>query len=218
MGLHKIEFLYYTYQSDSSRAHDVRLIHAHAELLTRIVHDLTAAWALGMQVCHDAACQRSELKKLRLQSDCGQHDFSALMCLQAGWGDDELDKGATNPHFEPELYAQYSSSTQKNLARLDENRIDFDVLEDLILHIDAEFDDGAILVFLPGVTVCSRPTHASSSTMRGCNHLCLKRYALKSIISQCKMAVGCQILCAWSLISDACIHSMHWQFNHNSHV
>lgn len=70
--------------------------------------------------------------------------------LQAGWGDDERDKGATNPHFNPELYTDYSTATNRNLARVDENRIDFDLLEDVIAYIDESFEEGAILVFLPG--------------------------------------------------------------------
>lgn len=39
-------------------------------------------------------------------------------------------------------------------ARLDEEQIDYDLLEDLITHIDesgGEFGEGAVLVFLPGI-------------------------------------------------------------------
>lgn len=58
--------------------------------------------------------------------------------------------GPLNPHFDAETYQEYSQSTRRNLARLDENRIDFDLLEELVGHIDADYDEGAVLVFLPG--------------------------------------------------------------------
>lgn len=70
--------------------------------------------------------------------------------VQAGWGDEGADVGPLNPHFIPEAYQEYSQSTRRNLARVDENRIDFDLLEELVGHIDGGYDEGAILVFLPG--------------------------------------------------------------------
>ena len=71
-------------------------------------------------------------------------------CSQGGWGDDEADAGPLNKHYDAELYQSYSSATRRNLARVDEWRIDFDLLEDLVKHIDATYEEGAILVFLPG--------------------------------------------------------------------
>jgi ATP-dependent RNA helicase DHX29 len=71
--------------------------------------------------------------------------------LQAGWGDDEGEAGALNPHYDADWYTSYSSATRKNLARLDENRIDYDLLDDLVSYLAASSDDGAILIFLPGV-------------------------------------------------------------------
>ena len=56
-----------------------------------------------------------------------------------------------NPHFTREGLEEYSKSTLRNLARLDEDRIDFDLLEELVTYIDQEYGDGAILVFLPGM-------------------------------------------------------------------
>jgi hypothetical protein len=44
----------------------------------------------------------------------------------------------------------FSVATRRNLARLDENRIDYDLLEELVAHIDGSYEEGAILVFLPG--------------------------------------------------------------------
>lgn len=75
------------------------------------------------------------------------------MWVQAGWGDDAQDPldAPLNPHFTREGLEEYSKSTLRNLARLDEDRIDFDLLEELVTHIDQEYGDGAILVFLPGM-------------------------------------------------------------------
>jgi HrpA-like RNA helicase len=33
---------------------------------------------------------------------------------------------------------------------VDETRIDYDLLEELVAHIDEEYGEGAVLVFLPG--------------------------------------------------------------------
>ncbi len=82
------------------------------------------------------------------------HEFLlVLVGLQAGWGDDARDplESPLNPHFSQEELSQYSSSTQRNIARLDEDRIDFDLLEELVTYIDQEYGEGAILVFLPGM-------------------------------------------------------------------
>ena len=77
---------------------------------------------------------------------------SWFVLLQAGWGDDAQDPldAPLNPHFTREGLEEYSRSTLRNLARLDEDRIDFDLLEELVTYIDQEYGDGAILVFLPG--------------------------------------------------------------------
>ena len=53
-------------------------------------------------------------------------------------------------HCCPCLPACRSAHTRRNLARLDEDRLDYDLLEDLVAHIDSEKEEGAILVFLPG--------------------------------------------------------------------
>lgn len=73
-----------------------------------------------------------------------------MRSLQAGWGDEEADVGALNPHFDAEAYQEYRQATRRNLARLDENRIDLDLLEELVAFIDASYEEGAVLVFLPG--------------------------------------------------------------------
>ena len=78
--------------------------------------------------------------------------FGAQMWVicQAGWGDDEAGAGASNPHYNPELYASYSANVRKNLAHLDENRIDYELLEELVTKLAEDPAEGAILLFLPG--------------------------------------------------------------------
>lgn len=41
-------------------------------------------------------------------------------------------------------------SVRRNLARVDEERIDYELLEVLLRHIDETTEPGAVLVFLPG--------------------------------------------------------------------
>jgi len=84
-----------------------------------------------------------------------------------------------NPHYDPSLYQAYSEQTRLNLVysslpvscgivvwltcfilsflvwlclvqrKLNEDVIDYDLLEDLVCHIDENCGDGAVLVFLP---------------------------------------------------------------------
>ncbi|KAE8650533.1 DExH-box ATP-dependent RNA helicase DExH7, chloroplastic isoform X2 [Cucumis sativus] len=73
--------------------------------------------------------------------------------ILSGWGDDALlSEACTNPYYNSDCYQSYSELTQKNLERLNEHIIDYDLLEDLVIHVDKTFDEGAILVFLPGVS------------------------------------------------------------------
>ncbi|XP_021285972.1 DExH-box ATP-dependent RNA helicase DExH7, chloroplastic isoform X1 [Herrania umbratica] len=70
----------------------------------------------------------------------------------SAWGDDSLlSEGYVNPHYNSNSYQSYSEQTQKNLKRLNEDVIDYDLLEDLVCHVDETCGEGAILVFLPGV-------------------------------------------------------------------
>ncbi|XP_078435192.1 RNA helicase family protein isoform X2 [Wolffia australiana] len=70
----------------------------------------------------------------------------------SSWGDEEspLDE-YVNPNYNPSSYEEYSEQTRQNLKRLNEDILDYDLLEDLIFHIDNNWPLGAILVFLPGV-------------------------------------------------------------------
>ncbi|XP_057446913.1 DExH-box ATP-dependent RNA helicase DExH7, chloroplastic-like [Lotus japonicus] len=71
----------------------------------------------------------------------------------SGWGDESLlSEESSNPYFVPSNYQSYSEQAQQNLKRLNEDVIDYDLLEDLICFIDETHGEGAILVFLPGVS------------------------------------------------------------------
>lgn len=71
----------------------------------------------------------------------------------SSWGDESiLLEECMNPHYDPSLYQAYSEQTRLNLRKVNEDVIDYDLLEDMVCHIDENCDDGAILVFLPGVS------------------------------------------------------------------
>ncbi|XP_057764372.1 DExH-box ATP-dependent RNA helicase DExH7, chloroplastic-like isoform X1 [Salvia miltiorrhiza] len=70
----------------------------------------------------------------------------------SGWGDESLlSEEIINPYYIEGDYLNYSEQTRQNLKRLNEDTIDYDLLEDLVCHIDETYGEGAILVFLPGV-------------------------------------------------------------------
>ncbi|XP_047960360.1 DExH-box ATP-dependent RNA helicase DExH7, chloroplastic isoform X2 [Salvia hispanica] len=70
----------------------------------------------------------------------------------SGWGDESvLSEDLINPYYIGSDYLNYSQQTRRNLKRLNEDTIDYDLLEDLVCHIDETYSEGAILVFLPGV-------------------------------------------------------------------
>ncbi|KAJ4717401.1 putative ATP-dependent RNA helicase [Melia azedarach] len=72
--------------------------------------------------------------------------------VMSGWGDDSLlTEEYSNPYYIPSNYQSYSEQTRQNLKRLNEDVIDYDLLEDLVCHVDETCGEGAILVFLPGV-------------------------------------------------------------------
>ncbi|KAL0365014.1 UNVERIFIED_CONTAM: DExH-box ATP-dependent RNA helicase DExH7, chloroplastic [Sesamum angustifolium] len=70
----------------------------------------------------------------------------------SGWGDESLlSEEIINPYYDKSDYLSYSEQTRQNLRRLNEDIIDYDLLEDLVCHVDQTYPVGAILVFLPGV-------------------------------------------------------------------
>lgn len=68
-----------------------------------------------------------------------------------------------NRRYDPELYRDYGEDTRRNLARVAEAAVDLDLVEASVLHIDASYGEGAVLVFLPGAPA----PHAA------CRHTCL---------------------------------------------
>ncbi|KAG7649925.1 DEAD/DEAH box helicase domain [Arabidopsis thaliana x Arabidopsis arenosa] len=73
--------------------------------------------------------------------------------MLAGWGDSYLvSEDSLNTSYDSSNYESYSDQTRKNLKRLNEDIIDYDLLEELICHIDDTCEEGAILVFLPGMS------------------------------------------------------------------
>ncbi|KAG7585353.1 Helicase C-terminal [Arabidopsis thaliana x Arabidopsis arenosa] len=72
--------------------------------------------------------------------------------MLAGWGDSYLvSEDGLNSSYDSSNYESYSDHTRKNLKRLNEDIIDYELLEELICHIDDTCEEGAILVFLPGM-------------------------------------------------------------------
>ncbi|GBG62911.1 hypothetical protein CBR_g34283 [Chara braunii] len=90
---------------------------------------------------------RKKTAKNLVASSRGRQDL-----VRSGWGDDaSLDEAMVNSNYDEKRYVNYSERTHKNLALVDEEKIDYDLLEELIIHIDTNYEPGAILVFLPGV-------------------------------------------------------------------
>ncbi|KAK9095923.1 hypothetical protein Sjap_021420 [Stephania japonica] len=86
------------------------------------------------------------------RSTVNNHRGKKNLVLSA-WGDDSLlSESYVNPNFEPTVYHSYSERTRENLKSLNEEIIDYDLLEDLVCDVDDRYPPGAILVFLPGVS------------------------------------------------------------------
>lgn len=56
-------------------------------------------------------------------------DAARAALFKSGWGDEEADAGPLNPEYDGSLYAGYGTTVRASLARLDEERIDFDLVE-----------------------------------------------------------------------------------------
>ena len=56
-----------------------------------------------------------------------------------------------NPYYDETLYLDYSERTRLSMQRVDEDSVDYEILESLVLHIHTTMPDGAILVFMPGM-------------------------------------------------------------------
>ncbi|KAL3627873.1 hypothetical protein CASFOL_028288 [Castilleja foliolosa] len=89
----------------------------------------------------------------------------------SGWGDESLlSEELINPYYVKSDYLNYSEQTRQNLKRLNEDNIDYDLLEDLVRHIDESYNEGAILVFLPGVAEISMLLDKLSASHRFGGH------------------------------------------------
>ncbi|CAI5497941.1 unnamed protein product [Closterium sp. Naga37s-1] len=101
------------------------------------------------------AALRSESNQSRAKGSkaaAGGGSKTKQKLLKAGWGDDaSLQAETVNPDYDASRYSDYSDSTRKNLRRVDEGTIDYELLEDVVAHIDSTCGPGAILVFLPGM-------------------------------------------------------------------
>lgn len=116
----------------------------YAETNYMLAPDSRAAFRPGSAAAAAAAAQR----KASARGNAGK---AALMA--AGWGDDEaLSSSVLNPNYDPDIYAEYPERARKNLARLNEDVVDLDLIEELIGWADEQTPlPGAILVFLPGM-------------------------------------------------------------------
>ncbi|CAI7885728.1 unnamed protein product [Closterium sp. NIES-54] len=110
----------------------------------------------GYKLSSDSpAALRSESNQSRAKGSkaaAGGGSKTKQKLLKAGWGDDaSLQAETVNPDYDASRYSDYSDSTRKNLRRVDEGTIDYELLEDVVAHIDSTCGPGAILVFLPGM-------------------------------------------------------------------
>ncbi|KAL5182262.1 DExH-box ATP-dependent RNA helicase DExH7, chloroplastic [Glycine soja] len=81
-----------------------------------------------------------------LQRDVVTNSRGKKNLVLSAWGDESLlSEEHFNPYFVPSYYQLYSEQTRQNMKRLNEDVIDYDLLEDLICFIDETCDEGAIL-------------------------------------------------------------------------
>ncbi|KAK4339893.1 hypothetical protein RND71_041355 [Anisodus tanguticus] len=86
-----------------------------------------------------------------LNAPIGNHRGKKNLVLSA-WGDESLlSEEYINHYYDSSNYQIYSGQTKKKLRKLNEDIIDYDLLEDLVCYIDETYPEGAILVFLLGV-------------------------------------------------------------------
>eukprot|EP01018_Ginkgo_biloba_P026980 Gb_05411 [translate_table: standard] len=100
-----------------------------------------------------AALKNTTLPKKKVTKNMIDSSRGRQNLIQSGWGDDNiLEENVVNPHYDENLYNGYTERTHRNLKNLNEDVIDYDLLEDLIKYIDENYEAGAILVFLPGMS------------------------------------------------------------------
>ena len=121
------------------------------------------------QLAHDSRCSlRYYGGEARRNFKAGTKDEEHL--IKGGWGDDITGREILSKTYDPELYRGYSTATRRNLIRLDEAKIDYDLLEDLLMYLIENTHDGAILVFLPGAAEINRLHDVLSAAHRFRTH------------------------------------------------
>ncbi|KAL6515211.1 hypothetical protein OROHE_018843 [Orobanche hederae] len=129
----------------------------HEKLNYRLALDSPASINYGMSGVEKSALVGSKRGKKNL--------------VLSGWGDESLlCEEIINPYYVKSDYLNYSEQTRQNLKRLNEDNIDYDLLEDLVRHIDESYTEGAILVFLPGVAEINMLLDKLSATHRFGGH------------------------------------------------
>ena len=90
---------------------------------------------------------KSHSAKVKVSSSGGNQHVMTL-----DWDDRDTHTQSDAEALEArELYADYSVNTQASMALVDENRINYELMVELLNTIAAGSEDGAVLVFLPGL-------------------------------------------------------------------
>ena len=110
----------------------------------------------------------------RLENSAGSKNKALL---KSNWGDQTTDV-ILNPNVDAASLAamldddRYSPSTVRNISRVNEERIDMDLVEHVVLHIHNTQDPGAILIFVPGMA------EIDNLTRRLVSQRCLKGHVV----------------------------------------
>ena len=129
-----------TVVSAPGRTHPVTTTHLED------IHDM-----LSYALDEDSRCCRRPQGEGRHDSAVKNMDKRDRAAAQDSWGIDSVWTGTENPDYDPESYPSCSDLTHRNLSRLDESVIDYDLIERLLERVDEETGSGSVLVFLPGV-------------------------------------------------------------------
>ena len=107
--------------------------------------------ALEYALDEDSRCCRRPMGESRGAGALERMDRRDRAAAADAWGEDDGWRGDENPEYDASLYDDYSDLTRRNLSRLDESIVDYDLIERLLVRADEETPPGAFLVFLPGI-------------------------------------------------------------------
>ena len=107
--------------------------------------------ALEYALDEDSRCCRRPMGESRGAGALERMDRRERAAAADAWGEDDGWRGDENPEYDASTYAEYSDLTRRNLSRLDESVVDYDLIERLLVRADEETPPGAFLVFLPGI-------------------------------------------------------------------